>query len=95
MMDLGSLAGLVLVAGTAIVYVGFFLFPSRICAAADVPLKVALMDTYPGRWAISQALVILSNTTSFIGLALVTGWLQGTAAATALSISESVSIFSA
>lgn len=81
-MKMDSLAGLVLMVGTAFVYVGFSVFPSRIYTATDIDLRVRLIDMHSGRWAISQAFVILGSTASIMGLALVTSWLQGTAGAT-------------
>jgi hypothetical protein len=81
MMDIESLAGLVLIVGTALVYVGFSIFPSRIYTATDIDLKVGLVDMYTARWNISQAMVILGSTTSVIGLSAVTGRLLGTAGA--------------
>ena len=81
-MEIDGLAGIVLIVGTAIVYVGFSVFPSLIYTTTDIDLKVGLVDRYAERWTISQALVILGSTTSVIGLALVTSWLQGTAGAT-------------
>ena len=80
-MELKSLAGLVLIIGTAFVFVGFSTFPSRIYTAIDVDGKVRLVDRYSGRWKISQGLVILGSTTSVLGLALVAIWLHGTAGA--------------
>jgi hypothetical protein len=76
-MEMEVFAGLVLIIGTAIVYVGFSIFPSRIYTTTDTDLKVSLVDTYAGRWTISQMLVILGSTTSIIGLGLLTSWLQG------------------
>ncbi len=76
-MNIESLAGLVLIVGTIIVYVGFSIFPSRIYTATDLDLKVSLVDKYPGRWTLSQSMVILGSTVSVIGLALVTAWLRG------------------
>lgn len=81
-MEIDSLAGVVLIVGTAIVYAGFSVFPSGIYTATDINLKVRLVDRYTWRWTISQALVILGSTISVIGLALVASWLQGTAGAT-------------
>jgi len=81
-MEIDGLAGIVLIVSTAIVYAGFSVFPSRIYTTTDIDPKVGLVDRYAERWTISQALVILGSTTSVIGLALVTSWLQGTAGAT-------------
>lgn len=76
-MDIESLAGLVLIVGTALVYVGFSIFPSRIYTATDLDLKISLVDKNPQRWTISQSMVILGSAISVVGLGLVTGWLQG------------------
>jgi len=80
-MELSSLAGLALISGTIIVYVGFGSFPSRIYTESNVAVKEGLIESDPRRWRISQALVALGSMVSVAGLALVTVLMQGLAGA--------------
>ncbi|MFN2222282.1 MAG: hypothetical protein ACK2UH_07000, partial [Candidatus Promineifilaceae bacterium] len=77
-MNQETVAGIALISGTALTYLGFGIFPSRIYTVRDIAIKLELVQTYPRRWSASQIGVILGAVASAIGFLLLAPLFQGT-----------------
>jgi hypothetical protein len=81
LMNQETVAGIALVGGTALTYVGFSLFPTRIYTIRDTAARLELVQTYPRRWSASQIGVILGAVASAIGFLLLASLFRGTGGA--------------
>lgn len=80
-MNQESVTGIVLISGTALTYLGFSIFPTRIYTVHDTAIRLELVQRYPRRWSASQVGVILGAIVSAIGFVMLAPLFKETDAA--------------